>query len=101
MATQNPDHITSLYPEVIESNPDIPSYPSSSSQSNLCPSIDFNDLVQNLFLDDVAPTVDTPNSPLAPLETTEEILTKIPDTILNLIDKEYSVELAFGDFTVV
>lgn len=101
MATQNPNRRTSLYPEVIESNPDAPSYPSSSSQSNLYPSIDFNDLVQNLFPDNVAADVDTPNSPSAPLETTEEILVKIPGAILNLIDKEYSVELASGDFTVV
>ncbi|KAL5096360.1 hypothetical protein RYX36_000687 [Vicia faba] len=83
------------------SNPDAPPYPSSSSQSNLYPSINFNDLVQNLFPEDVASAVDTPNSPSAPLETTEEILVKIPGAILNLIDKEYSVELASGDFTIV
>ncbi|XP_058750578.1 protein EARLY-RESPONSIVE TO DEHYDRATION 7, chloroplastic [Vicia villosa] len=100
MATQNPTRRASLYPEVIDSNPDAPSHPSSSSQSNLYPSIDFNDLVNNLFPDDV-PAVESPNSPSAPLETTEEILVKIPGAILNLIDKEYSVELASGDFSVV
>lgn len=103
MATQNPNRTNSLYPQVIDSNPDAPSqllYTNPSSQSNLYPSIDFNDLVQNLFPDDVT-AGNTLNPPSAPLETTEDILLKIPGAILNLIDKEYSVELASGDFTVV
>ncbi|XP_027359890.1 protein EARLY-RESPONSIVE TO DEHYDRATION 7, chloroplastic [Abrus precatorius] len=105
MASQNPNPRNSLYPEVIESNPDAPSsilHPdrSSSSQSNLYPSIDFNDLVQNLFPENTN-TTDTPGSPSAPPEVTEEVILKIPGAILNLVDKEYSVELACGDFTVI
>ncbi|XP_057449262.1 protein EARLY-RESPONSIVE TO DEHYDRATION 7, chloroplastic-like isoform X2 [Lotus japonicus] len=93
MATQNPNRRNSLYPEVIDSNPEAPhhfhqaNHSSSSQSSNLYPSIDFNDLVQNLFPDDIT-------------TATEEILLKIPGAILNLIDKDYSVELASGDLTV-
>ncbi|KAM4118430.1 hypothetical protein ACB094_02G201900 [Castanea mollissima] len=91
-------HKTPLYPEVvIQSNPN-PSSPSSSSSSNLYPSIDMRDLAGNLFPE---PTVDHQTSPTAPLKAIEEVLIKIPGAILNLIDKHYSVELACGDLTVV
>ncbi|KAK2373122.1 Protein EARLY-RESPONSIVE TO DEHYDRATION 7, chloroplastic [Trifolium repens] len=101
MATQNPNPRNSLYPQVIDSNPDAPSQLHHTNPSNLYPSIDFNDLVQNLFPDDIA-AGSNPTSPSAPPEITEEdILVKIPGAILNLIDREYSVELASGDFTVV
>jgi spartin len=101
MATQNPNPRNSLYPQVIDSNPDAPSQFHHTNPSNLYPSIDFNDLVQNLFPDDIT-AGSNPTSPSAPPEITEEeILVKIPGAILNLIDREYSVELASGDFTVV
>ncbi|KEH27594.1 senescence/dehydration-associated-like protein [Medicago truncatula] len=99
MATQNPNQRNSLYPQVISSIPTAPP----SSQSNLYPSIDhdFDDLVENLFPDTTTTAGVNTTSPSAPPETTEQILIKIPGAILNLIDQQYSVELASGDFTVV
>ncbi|XP_008242060.1 PREDICTED: uncharacterized protein LOC103340417 [Prunus mume] len=45
---------------------------------------------------------DRPSSqPSAPAVATEEVLIKIPGAIVNLIDKQYSVELASGDFTII
>nr|POF21986.1 senescence/dehydration-associated protein [Quercus suber] len=38
---------------------------------------------------------------MAPLKAIEEVFIKIPDAILNLIDKHYSVKLACGDLTIV
>ncbi|KAI4314741.1 hypothetical protein L6164_027618 [Bauhinia variegata] len=107
MASQNPDHKNSLYPEVIDSNPDA-SFPStsnpnlnqpSSSSSNLYPTIEMEDVVENLF-----PEVNhnyIPRSPSAPPLATEDVLIKIPGAILHLIDKQYSVELACGDFEII
>ncbi|QCD86224.1 hypothetical protein DEO72_LG3g745 [Vigna unguiculata] len=87
---------------VIDSNPDAPSpllntNPSSSLQIPLYPSIDYNDLIQNLFFEDVS----SASSPSAPPEATEEVLLSIPGAILNLVDKDYNVELACGDFSVI
>uniref|UniRef100_A0A2N9J0Q9 Senescence domain-containing protein n=1 Tax=Fagus sylvatica TaxID=28930 RepID=A0A2N9J0Q9_FAGSY len=99
MASQNPNHKTHLYPEVIQSNPDTYSNPNPSSSSKLYPSLSMSDLVDNLFPD---PTHDhDPRPPSAPPEAIEEVLVKIPGAILNLIDKDYSVELACGDLTIV
>ncbi|TKY70326.1 Spartin protein [Spatholobus suberectus] len=98
MASQNPNQRNPLYPQVIDSNPDAPSpllHPSRSS--NLYPSIDYNDLVENLFTDDATAA----GSPSAPPEATEEVLLRIPGAILNLVDRDYSVELACGDFSVI
>ncbi|KAJ1408783.1 Senescence/spartin-associated [Sesbania bispinosa] len=105
MATQNPNRRNSLYPEVIQSNPNAPSPPNHSFlfAIQLYPSLDvndLNDLVQDLFPEDTAGN-NTSRPPSAPPEATEEVLLKIPGAILNLIDKEYSVELASGDFTVI
>ncbi|XP_062144500.1 protein EARLY-RESPONSIVE TO DEHYDRATION 7, chloroplastic-like [Alnus glutinosa] len=99
MALQGPNHRTPLYPEVIESNPDASSIPNPSS--NLYPSIDMLNLVENLFPDNNI--LQNPNSshPTAPPVVIEEVLITIPGAILNLIDKHYSVELACGDLTVV
>nr|POF25029.1 senescence/dehydration-associated protein [Quercus suber] len=51
-------------------------------------------LAGNLFPE---PTVDHQTSPTALLKAIEEVLIKIPDAILNLIDKHYSVEVENGD----
>ena len=109
MATQNPDRKNSLYPEVIVSNLDASApflsnqngnnNPSSSSSSHLYPTIDMSDLVENLFPEEKPD--DSPHSPSAPPQAIEEVLIKISGAILNLIDKQYSVQLACGDFTVV
>ncbi|XP_021275176.1 protein EARLY-RESPONSIVE TO DEHYDRATION 7, chloroplastic-like [Herrania umbratica] len=105
MASQNPNQKSSLYPEVIQSNPDFPQY---SSSNNLYPSLDMRDLVENLFPDPPNYSVnrhsghtDSPHAPTAPPQAVEEVLIRIPGAILNLIDKSYSVELACGDFTVI
>ncbi|KAH7519909.1 hypothetical protein FEM48_Zijuj08G0087500 [Ziziphus jujuba var. spinosa] len=106
MASQNPaGNRSSMYPDVIQTNPDAPTVglsnpnPSSSSSSNLYPSIDMKDLVENLFPE--SPPEAESYFASAPPEATEEIIIRIPGAILNLIDKHYSVELASGDFTIV
>lgn len=65
----------------------------------------MSDLVENLFPDDYRnpnpnPNPETPSAPLQP-EPVEEILITIPGAIIHLIDKQCSVELAIGDFSVV
>lgn len=105
MASQSHNQKSSLYPEVIQSNPENPQY---SSSNNLYPSLDMRDLVENLFPDSSVCSVhrhddhsDSPYVPTAPPEAVEEVLIEIPGAILNLIDKSYSVELACGNFTVI
>ncbi|KAF8406600.1 hypothetical protein HHK36_008688 [Tetracentron sinense] len=92
---------SSLYPAVDSSDPSKDSKPSSSS-SSLYPSLDMKDLVENLFPDNYE-VHQNPNShaPSAPIESVEEVLVKIPGAIVHLIDKQYSVELASGDLTIV
>lgn len=108
MESQNPyakNHNSSLYPTVIHSNPDAPSSsfanPNNlSSNSNLYPTLDMKDLVENLFPDDVGYRHPPPSASAPPLAA-EEVLIRVPGAILNLIDKQYSVELACGDLTIV
>ncbi|XP_023552924.1 protein EARLY-RESPONSIVE TO DEHYDRATION 7, chloroplastic-like [Cucurbita pepo subsp. pepo] len=96
----------SLYPQVNHSNPDAPSpsfvNPNPSSSSNLYPTLDMKDLVENLFPDDMdyrhPPSASASAS--APPLAAEEILIRVPGAILNLIDQQYSVELACGDLTI-
>ncbi|CAN0918779.1 Senescence/dehydration-associated protein At3g51250 [Linum grandiflorum] len=109
MASQNPnsDHkSSSLYPQVIQSNPEaISSSTSSTKTSNLYPTIDKQDLiVDNVFPEHTAErhkVTAKQYSPSAPPMATEELLITIPGAILNLVDKTYSVELASGDLSVV
>lgn len=105
MDSQNPKKTSSLYPEVIQSSPDVPQY---SSSNNLYPSLDMRDLVDNLFPETPGYSVNpyndhtySPSAPPAPPEAVEKVLIEIPGAILNLIDQSYSVELACGDFTVI
>ncbi|XP_029120062.1 protein EARLY-RESPONSIVE TO DEHYDRATION 7, chloroplastic isoform X1 [Elaeis guineensis] len=117
----------SLYPQVLESNPESdspflshpnnpsrsPLYPSlddspppprnpnANPSSSLYPSIEMKELVENLFPD---ADDDDPKSPAAAPTLpppVEETLLRIPGAILHLIDKQRSVELGVGDFTVV
>ncbi|KAJ4964434.1 hypothetical protein NE237_024373 [Protea cynaroides] len=120
MASQNHQNPSSLYPQVIDSNPDASSpflssnpkssslypavdssdpKPSSSSSSSLYPSLDMKDLVENLFPEN-REDVQNPNSQAA-IESMEEVLIKVPGAIVHLIDKQYSVELAHGDLMIV
>ncbi|XP_050229947.1 protein EARLY-RESPONSIVE TO DEHYDRATION 7, chloroplastic-like [Mercurialis annua] len=90
----------SLYPEVIQTNPNY-NAPQSSTSPNLYPTIDMKDLVENLFPDLHQQQPHNPRAPSAPPVATEEVLIKIPGALLNLIDKNYSVELACGDLSIV
>ncbi|KAL6963717.1 hypothetical protein U1Q18_034722 [Sarracenia purpurea var. burkii] len=101
MSSQNSKN--SLYPEVDQSNPKAISS-SSSSSSSLYPSIDVKDLAENLFPDNESSAVrQNPNSqsPPAAFEASEEVLIRVPGTIVHLIDKQQSVELASGELTIV
>ncbi|CAI9104737.1 OLC1v1003474C1 [Oldenlandia corymbosa var. corymbosa] len=101
----------SMYPKVIDSNPDFTSSPkpavSSSSASSLYPTVDLKDLAENLFPDedDRGVDVEIQGNPEAQknlaFESSEEVVIKIPGAIVHLIDKKQSVELASGDFTIV
>ncbi|KAK7262970.1 hypothetical protein RJT34_30553 [Clitoria ternatea] len=94
MASENPSHKESLYPQVIDSDPQpFPPNDDQPPSSSLYPTIDVSDLVIDLF--------PNPSSPSAPPLATEDVLIKVPGAILHLIDKEYSVELACGDFTII
>ncbi|OWM68206.1 protein EARLY-RESPONSIVE TO DEHYDRATION 7, chloroplastic-like [Punica granatum] len=104
MSSQKPR--PSLYPEVIDSGIHPNPNPGTSASSNLYPSFDMKDMVENLFPEGhSAPhhqvhAYDDPRSPSAPPESTEETLIRVPGVMLHLIDKEYSVELACGDLTI-
>ncbi|KAM0942396.1 putative senescence/spartin-associated [Dioscorea sansibarensis] len=119
MASQQTPSKTPLYPSVLSSNPDSlspflsssssssnpslypslsapqPSAPPSSSSSPMYPSIDVSDLAENLFPDS-PPDRSTPLPP--PVEDT---LLSIPGSILHLIDRQRSVELATGDLSIL
>ncbi|CAK9156989.1 unnamed protein product [Ilex paraguariensis] len=105
MASQNPNARTPMYPQVIASNPESSSSFSSSNsaqQSSIYPRIDTEDLVGNLFPEHYETTPDhNPNCPSAPAESVEETLLVVPGAILHLIDKQYSVELATGDLSIL
>ncbi|KAD3642103.1 hypothetical protein E3N88_31327 [Mikania micrantha] len=102
MASQN---LRNLYPEVIQSNPDSsspfsyskPSSPAPSAPP-LYPSLDLKDLEENLF-------VDTHHSydphDLTSIQPSEEVIIKIPGSIVHLIDKQQSIELASGVLEVI
>ncbi|XP_058077967.1 protein EARLY-RESPONSIVE TO DEHYDRATION 7, chloroplastic-like, partial [Magnolia sinica] len=82
---------SSLYP-TIESSP-----PFISSSSSMYPSVDMNDLVENLFPNSSSNPL--PSAP--PIDSFEETLITIPGAIVHLIDKHCSVELASGDLTIL
>ncbi|GMH25166.1 hypothetical protein Nepgr_027009 [Nepenthes gracilis] len=112
MASQEPHRRPSLYPEVDQSNPESTSPFLSNPNTNanpststpLYPSLDMDRIVNNLFTDSDNPRLDSnydfPSAPPEP-EPLEEILITIPGAIIHLIDKQYSVELACGDFSVI
>ncbi|KAI7728107.1 hypothetical protein M8C21_029983 [Ambrosia artemisiifolia] len=90
MASQPPK---SLYPQVDQSNPDsLSSF--TSSQSTMYPSLQPNDLAQKLF-------PDPDQQQQIPIESSEEVVIKIPNSIVHLIDKQQSIELASGVFEII
>lgn len=90
----------SLYPQVVQSNPEAISSSStkSSSSSSIYPSLDMKD-VENLFPDNDPQNPN--NSQSQSVVPVEEILIRVPGTIIHLIDKQQSVELANGELTIV
>ncbi|KAJ0240748.1 Senescence/dehydration-associated protein [Hirschfeldia incana] len=81
-----------LYPTVDTSTTTAP-LPSSSS-NNLYPSLDVDDLVNNIF-------PEQSSTATAPPVATEEVILTIHGAILHLIDKSYSVELAVGELQIL
>ncbi|KFK40168.1 hypothetical protein AALP_AA3G339500 [Arabis alpina] len=88
---------SSLYPTVDTSNPEAP--PSSSTTSNLYPSLDMDDLARDLFPEQQESSTSIPIS--APPSATEEVILTISGAILHLIDQSNSVELACGDLSIL
>ncbi|XP_050366055.1 protein EARLY-RESPONSIVE TO DEHYDRATION 7, chloroplastic-like [Argentina anserina] len=89
--SSNPN--SSLYPQVIQSNPDAPIPNSSSSSSSMYPTVDVAHLAEDLFPEtDAVPQT---------LQSSEDLLITIPGAIVHLIEKSYSIELASGDLTIV
>ncbi|KAI4331381.1 hypothetical protein MLD38_029572 [Melastoma candidum] len=85
--SRNPNP-SSLYPQIYDSNPQHPYDRCPSSAPSLYPA--YPD-AESLY---------PYNVPSAPPECAEKVLIRIPGSILNLIDDEYSVQLATGDFAV-
>lgn len=89
----------SLYPPVLLSNPDSYS-PAAPGGASLYPTVDASDLAaEQLFPYDDGGGASSAAS--APPECVEEVVLTIPGAIANLIDREYSVELAAGLFSIV
>lgn len=83
--------MSSLYPQINESNPN--SY-SNSSSSNMYPSISTKDLAEKLFPDTETQTT------TKDFTSSQETILKIPNSIVHLIDKDQSIELASGTFEI-
>ncbi|KAJ4898862.1 Senescence/dehydration-associated protein-related [Raphanus sativus] len=81
-----------LYP-TIDTSTTTPPLPSSST-NNLYPSLDVDDLVNNIF-------PEQSSTASAPPVATEEVILTIHGAILHLIDKSYSVELAVGELQIL
>ncbi|KAJ0448246.1 putative senescence/spartin-associated [Helianthus annuus] len=92
MTTQTPK---SLYPQVDQSSPDSHSSFSSSSQSMYPSVVEPKDLAEKLFPD----TSDQQQQ--ISFESSEEVVIKIPNSIVHLIDKQQSIELASGLFEII
>ncbi|XP_051133941.1 protein EARLY-RESPONSIVE TO DEHYDRATION 7, chloroplastic-like [Andrographis paniculata] len=108
MASKTPN---SLYPEVVQTNPDSNSpflsnpRKSPSQSSALYPTIEMNELAKNLFPDAEEEAETTKggggNGQKSTFESSEEVIVRISGAIVHLIDKEQSVELAHGELMVV
>ncbi|XP_052192333.1 protein EARLY-RESPONSIVE TO DEHYDRATION 7, chloroplastic-like isoform X2 [Diospyros lotus] len=103
----SPNSKKSLYPEVDLSNPEVISSAAFPSSSSLYPSIETKDLAENLFPDNESeaeqrsPNSKPQDSQPASFESLEEVLIRVPGTIVHLIDKQQSIELASGELTIV
>ncbi|XP_020530719.1 protein EARLY-RESPONSIVE TO DEHYDRATION 7, chloroplastic isoform X2 [Amborella trichopoda] len=121
MASPHNQQPKSLYPTVIETNPERDSafstskpspslYPvvgsgppltaPSSSAKSMYPSFDMKDLVENLFPDEINEKGSS-EAPTAPPEACEEVLVCVPGAVAHLIDGQHSIELACGVLSIV
>ncbi|KAL6525990.1 hypothetical protein OROHE_015514 [Orobanche hederae] len=105
MSSPSPKRGDPLYPEVIQTNPDsispFISNPSKES-SSLYPSIEMNELAENLFPETKEEGLNAAtNKNDASFESSEDVVITIPGAIVHLIDKQHSIELASGDFSVI
>ncbi|CAM8971791.1 unnamed protein product [Rhodiola kirilowii] len=89
----------SLYPEVISTNPEANQFSNANSSSapSMYPSVEMEDLAENLFPDNEEDGANVSASAVP----VEEVLINVPGAIVHLIDKDRSVELASGDLTVI
>ncbi|KZV20233.1 hypothetical protein F511_01090 [Dorcoceras hygrometricum] len=71
------------------------------SASSLYPPVPMEDMSENLFKEDEAEETRYEEVKKASSESSEEVLIRIPGAIVHLIDKERSVELARGEFSIV
>uniref|UniRef100_A0A7N0V0Y6 Senescence domain-containing protein n=1 Tax=Kalanchoe fedtschenkoi TaxID=63787 RepID=A0A7N0V0Y6_KALFE len=79
-------------------------FPNPNSQSNrdresLYPSLDMDDLLAENLFPDINHYSAPPSAPPEP-QTLHQPIIALPGAILHLIDKQYSVQLASGDFTL-
>lgn len=93
-----------MYPKVDQSNPDSTSVfisgPNTNpSSSSLYPTVQMNELAEDLFQDSEDENLKGTRS--ASFESSEEVLIRIPGAIVHLIDKKQSLELANGEFSVI
>ncbi|KAB2602734.1 hypothetical protein D8674_003739 [Pyrus ussuriensis x Pyrus communis] len=68
----------------------------SASKPTSYPSVDVNDLAENLFPEDDAVSTEIPVT-----HSSEDLLVRIPGAIVHLIEKDSSIEIARGELTVV
>nr|GEW24331.1 putative reverse transcriptase domain-containing protein [Tanacetum cinerariifolium] len=87
MSSQN-QKSSSLYTQINESNP------YSNSSSNMYPSISTKDLAEKLFPDNAT------ENQTKDFTSSQETILKIPNSIVHLIDKDQSIELASGTFEI-
>ncbi|XP_073309647.1 protein EARLY-RESPONSIVE TO DEHYDRATION 7, chloroplastic-like [Primulina huaijiensis] len=96
---------SSLYPEVIQSNPDSTPFASDTRSKNgsssLYPSVQKEDLARNIFIEEEGEEASYEEVKKASPESSEEVLIRIPGAIVHLIDQERSVELASGEFSII
>lgn len=98
--SQNPQ--ASLYPQVIQSNPDSNSpFLTPPNSNSLYPTIQINSLAQNLFPDTADEATDPKANGSPSFESSEQLIIRIPGAFIHLIDKDRSVELAHGELHIV
>ncbi|KAL7588206.1 hypothetical protein Lser_V15G40200 [Lactuca serriola] len=90
-----------LYPQVDQSNPESYSSFSSSNPSapSMYPSLETKDLAEKLFPDNDQSHEQQQQS--TTFESSEEVVIKIPGSIVHLIDKQQSIQLASGVFEII